>query len=159
MAEFFQRGNWLGFLRRYLLVSFFLHMVWEFVQMPLYTLWFEAGALKIALYGLHCTAGDAAIASAALMTALLIAGEGDWPGTAYFKVAILTILIGFAYTVYSEWLNVYIRKSWAYAPAMPLVPPFGIGLSPLLQWLVVPVLVLFYCRLCQQVKSPVDQSV
>ena len=29
---------------------------------------------------------------------------------------------------------------------MPLVPPFGTGLSPLAQWVVVPLLVLFALR-------------
>jgi hypothetical protein len=31
-----------------------------------------------------------------------------------------------------------IRRSWAYASAMPVLPWTGTGLSPVLQWLVVP---------------------
>jgi hypothetical protein len=45
-------------------------------------------------------------------------------------------LVGLAYTAFSEWQNVYQDANWSYAPAMPLL--FGIGLAPLLQWIVIP---------------------
>jgi len=48
----------------------------------------------------------------------------------------MLIVMGLGYTVFSEWYNVYRIGSWAYSDAMPLI--FGIGLTPLLQWLVVP---------------------
>ncbi len=152
----FENGSWLRFLRRYLLASFLLNMIWEFVQMPLYTLWQEGSRVKIIAFGLHCTAGDAAIASFALLSALLIAGCSEWPRRGYHKIAYLTIGFGFAYTAYSEWLNVYVRKSWAYSPLMPLLPPFDLGLAPLLQWLIVPSIILFYCRVCQRERRSGD---
>jgi hypothetical protein len=37
-----------------------------------------------------------------------------------------------------EWLNIVVRASWAYSDRMPVVPVIGTGLSPLLQWVVVP---------------------
>jgi hypothetical protein len=48
------------------------------------------------------------------------------------------VLLGVGYTVFSEWLNVGIRQSWSYTEAMPVLPLFGTGLTPFLQWLVVP---------------------
>ena len=42
------------------------------------------------------------------------------------------------YTIFSEWLNIVIRKSWAYSDLMPVVPVISIGLSPLVQWIIVP---------------------
>jgi hypothetical protein len=50
---------------------------------------------------------------------------------------IFTAIMFGAYTVFSEWLNVEIRRSWSYAAAMPVFPWLGTGLT-LLQWLVVP---------------------
>ena len=41
-----------------------------------------------------------------------------------------------AFTARSEWYNVYRAGSWGYTTSMPMI--FGIGLSPLLQWLVLP---------------------
>ncbi len=49
-----------------------------------------------------------------------------------------TIILGAAYTMLSERLNVDIWRSWSYAAAMPILPLFGTGLTPLLQWLAVP---------------------
>jgi hypothetical protein len=48
------------------------------------------------------------------------------------------IILGAAYTILSEWLNVEIWRSWSYTAAMPVLPLFGTGLTPLLQWRVVP---------------------
>ena len=52
--------------------------------------------------------------------------------------------LGIAYTAGSEWYNVYEIGAWAYSPHMPLI--VGIGLAPLLQWLVVPVATLLMVR-------------
>ena len=52
------------------------------------------------------------------------------------------IALGAAYTVFSEWLNVEIRRSWSYAASMPVLPLLGTGLTPLLQWVIVPALSL-----------------
>ena len=41
-----------------------------------------------------------------------------------------------AFTAWSEWYNVYRVGNWGYTASMPTV--FGIGLSPLLQWLILP---------------------
>jgi len=42
--------------------------------------------------------------------------------------------------VFSEWLNVEVRATWTYTDQMPVLPPLGTGLTPLLQWLIVPTL-------------------
>ena len=54
--------------------------------------------------------------------------------------------IGLSITGLIEWLATNGRwvKSWAYSTSMPLFPGTGIGLAPLLQWIVVPLLVLWF---------------
>jgi hypothetical protein len=54
------------------------------------------------------------------------------------------IVLGLAYTVFSEWYNVYQLHAWSYAASMPLVA--GIGLTPLMQWLIVPILMIVLFR-------------
>lgn len=49
-----------------------------------------------------------------------------------------TIIIGIGYTVYSEWVNTAVRKTWQYSNLMPTLPVLGTGLSPFIQWLIVP---------------------
>jgi hypothetical protein len=131
---------WLGALRRYLAVIVPANLVWEFAQLPLYTIWSQGSAGEIVFATLHCTGGDILIAVSTLLGALLVFGRPHWPAERYGVVAAATVTLGAAYTLFSEWLNVYVRRSWTYSALMPLVPFFGfdIGLSPLLQWIVVP---------------------
>lgn len=49
----------------------------------------------------------------------------------------LSLLIGVGFTIYSEWANT-LRGSSTYGPLMPVLPWLGIGLSPFLQWIVLP---------------------
>ena len=138
---------WLPVLRRYLLVAAIANPIWEVAQLPLYTLWTEADPRRVLFALAHCTAGDLLIALATLVGALLLAGNG-WPDRAhsYRRVGLLTVLFGISYALVSEWLNVTILRSWTYSTLMPVIPVFGVGLSPLLQWLVLPVIGLALAR-------------
>ena len=139
-------GNWLGLLRWYLAASAGLHLGWEILQLPLYTLWRTASRAEFAFAVIHCTMGDVMIASLALLAALVAFGRGKWPAERGRSVLAATVAIGAVYTVYSEWMNTIVRKNWAYADAMPLLPVLGTGLSPLLQWLLVPPLAYWVAR-------------
>lgn len=51
-------------------------------------------------------------------------------------------LLGIGGAVVTEWLALRLDW-WAYTPAMPRVPGTNLGLSPLVQFIVLPLLVLF----------------
>jgi len=139
-------GDWLSGLRRYLAVTTIGHFAWEIIQLPLYTIWNEGTMREIAFAVIHCTGGDILIALASIMGAMIIVGKPDWPSVRFCEVAAVTIFFGVAYTVYSEWFNVSVRGSWAYAPLMPTIPLIGTGLTPTLQWIVIPVAALAVAR-------------
>jgi hypothetical protein len=139
-------GTWLTVIRRYLLVLVLGNLVWEFAQMPLYTLWLAGTPGEIAFAALHCTGGDLLIGLSALVAGLLVAGTGRWPAEDYGRVALVAIVIGIGYTVFSEWLNIEIRESWAYRDLMPVVPVIDAGLSPIAQWIVVPTTAFWWAR-------------
>lgn len=138
---------WLVAPRRFAIASALGHLVWETLQLPLYTIWFEGTAAQIAFAILHCAGGDMLIAAATLIAALLMFGR-HWPTeyAAFRNVAIAAIALGIGYTVFSEWLNVNVRAAWAYSHWMPQLPPLGTGLSPLLQWIVVPLAAFWWAR-------------
>ena len=125
----------------YLGLSAIGHLVWEIVQLPLYGLWRTASNGELAFAVLHCTAGDLLIATSVLLTSLVVSRAWRWPHAKALHVAALAILLGVAYTAFSEWHNVYVRQSWTYAPSMPTFAIFGyqLGASPLAQWVIVPV--------------------
>lgn len=133
-------GGWHAALRRYLIATAVGHLAWEFLHMPLYTIWREGTWGEVAFAALHCTGGDVLIALTSLMLALLLLGNETWPRERFRPVAALAIALGVGYTAFSEWLNVVVRAAWDYSELMPILSPFGVevGLSPLLQWIVVP---------------------
>ncbi|MBC8792112.1 MAG: hypothetical protein C6Y20_10940 [Tagaea sp. CACIAM 22H2] len=139
-------SGWLSFLRRYLVASALLHYAWEWVQLPLYTVWFDESFARLAFVVAHCTAGDVAIATVAMGLSLALLADKRWPAAGLGRVALGVVAIGVAYTVYSEWLNTVVREEWAYTDAMPTIPPLVTGLAPLLQWFVVPILAVLYAR-------------
>ena len=132
----------------YLTVSAFAHLTWEALQLPLYTIW-NTGTIREKAFALaHCTAGDFLIATSCLVAALILAGSRDWPNEKFLRVAGVAIVLGVLYTAFSEWLNVTVRGAWAYSDWMPVMRlgTIGIGLSPLLQWVVVPTLTFLCVR-------------
>jgi hypothetical protein len=131
---------WLRGLRVYVATMAGGSLVWESLHLPLYSIWRTGSAAEQAFAAIHCTLGDVLIALSALMLALIAAGNDGWPVRRFWSVAFITIVSGLGYTVFSEWRNVVVRASWAYSDWMPVVPLFGlrIGLSPLLQWIVLP---------------------
>ncbi len=151
-------GDWLETVRRYLTVIAVGNLLWEFAQLPLYTIWYEGSTKEILSAVAHCTGGDALIASTALLGALLIAGDWRWPRARFRAVAAIAILGGLAYTVFSEWLNTEIRGSWAYTEAMPQLPLVGAGISPLAQWIVVPSIAFWWAWSSSHSQLPKETS-
>ncbi len=132
--------HWLGGLRVYLGFIIALHLIWEAAQLPLYTIWRTGTPRGIAFAVIHCTIGDLMITTLSLVLALMCFGGPAWPRERFTQVMVATLVTGIGYTVYSEYLNTAVRKTWSYSDLMPTLPPFGTGLSPLLQWIVVPML-------------------
>ena len=117
------------------------HFLWEAMQLPLYTLWRTGTPGEIAFALIHCTGGDVLITAVTLAAAVAFARRFSWPPFGR-RMLLTVIVLGTAYTIFSEWLNVEIRRTWSYTAAMPVVPFLGTGLTPLLQWLIVPGLAL-----------------
>ena len=131
---------WLQALRIYLGLILVGNLLWEILHLPLYTIW-ETGSLQEQAFAVfHCTLGDLLIAISTLTLAFVIVGDGAWPARRAWRVAALTVLFGVSYTIYSEWMNVSVRATWAYSELMPVISigKIQIGVSPLLQWIVVP---------------------
>ena len=147
---------WIRALRIYLTALAVANLIWETLQLPLYTIW-QTGTLRTKAFAIvHCTIGDVIISLCALTIALVVTGDKWWPQKRFRRVAILAILSGLAYTVFSEWLNVVVRASWAYSDLMPIVTAFGlrVGLSPLLQWIVVPTVAFIITKRLSERYSP-----
>ncbi|MBI5752148.1 MAG: hypothetical protein HZA59_08405 [Hydrogenophilales bacterium] len=131
-------------LLHWALLALILHGLWEAAQLPLYTLWADSSCRRILSYLFHCIAGDVLIAMGAYLITATIFRNIDWPWRDVWRGGAVMIVLGLVYTVFSEWYNVYQLRAWSYAASMPLV--MGIGLVPLMQWLVVPILMIVIFR-------------
>ena len=131
-------GEWLSALRRYVAFVAVANLVWESAHMPLYTLWETGSAGDIVFAVVHCTGGDILIALSAVMLALFLAGTPTWPAVGTGRIVVMTLMLGLGYTLFSEWLNIEVRQAWAYRDLMPVIPIIDAGLSPVLQWIFVP---------------------
>lgn len=140
------RVTWLTALRRYMAVIVPANLAWELAQLPLYTIWRKGSWNEISFAVVHCTGGDVLIAGASLLAAVLFLGSARWPHERYLPVATLALVAGVAYTIFSEWLNTQVRASWAYSDLMPTLPVTGTGLSPLAQWVIIPLAAFWWAR-------------
>lgn len=129
--------RWHSAIRYYVLAVAGLNLLWEIVQLPLYTIWQTDSTQDIIVAVLHCTAGDVVIAISALVLALMLLGTNDWPTQRYLSVSGVAVLTGLIYTIYSERVNLA-SGEWAYSDLMPMVPWLDVGLTPILQWIVIP---------------------
>ena len=120
-------------LTRYLPVFAAANLLWESIQLPLYTIAKNGSVATQAYAVIHCTLGDVLIAIVSFATAVAVFRLTQ---RSERSVLLLAWALSISYTVFSEWFNTNIKLAWQYADLMPTI--LGIGLSPLLQWLVVP---------------------
>jgi hypothetical protein len=141
---FRDRRAWRLIAQRYLPWFAMLNLAWEAAHVRLYTLWHEAEPTYIAFSVVHCTLGDALIGACALLLALVLGREDTLAQWRWGRIGVRTMILGAGYTVFSEWMNITILRSWTYSEAMPRLALGGIevGVSPLLQWVVLPPLAL-----------------
>ena len=131
--------SWISAIRRYIVFMAGANLVSEFAQLTLYTIWLTGKPEELAFAALHCTGGDILIALSTLMGALAIWAPADWPARGRIAVLMATVVLGLGYTIFSEWLNIEVRQAWAYRTWMPVIPIINTGLSPVLQWLIIPI--------------------
>ena len=126
-------------------LAFVLNLVWEIAQVRLYTIWAAADGMSVAWALLHCTLGDVMIALVMFALAGVVLWRADWPASRPWTGGAIVVIGAMAFTAWSEWYNVYRVGNWGYTASMPMI--FGIGLSPLLQWLILPPVIVVAYRM------------
>jgi hypothetical protein len=128
-------------LAYYALFAFLVFGVWEWLQTPFYVD-VSADINRIVWFRLHCTLVDMLILSGCIAAVSALRRGVRWLARPRLGDLLAVGALGVLYTGASEYLNVHVRQSWGYSSWMPLVPWLGIGLVPLVQWLLLPGVVL-----------------
>ena len=129
-----------------LALSFLGHFAWEILQAPLFSSMIQVDHFSGIFICLKATLGDLAIALAAFWSAALLARSRRWFTLQGGSASAIFFAVGLLLTIGLEYLHTEITGRWAYDGAMPLLPVIGTGLTPILQWIFVPLLGLWYLR-------------
>lgn len=126
--------------------AFLLNFVWEFWQIG----WFADISTASHLEGVkictRATFGDIGIALIAFWAVSFAERKRSWVSNPTKRNVMSFAFIGVVITILFEWLATNILERWAYADSMPTLPILGTGLLPLIQWVVIPPLILWFVR-------------
>ena len=118
-------------------VGFVLNLAWELIQMPLY----NNGSFSIN-HVAFCALGAVADAIMVLLLYLVVAlflRKALWIHQLTFLRAITVVLTGGTLAIVSEMRHLSIG-SWAYSKSMPIIYGVNVGISPVLQFMILPLL-------------------
>jgi hypothetical protein len=121
------------------LVAVPINFAWEIAQSVLYAP--MGGAWRSTWLCFRASIGDGIIVAGLFAAGTLLFGRGFWtrrPGIVAHSYLILT---GILVAIAIEWFATN-HERWTYRPTMPLVPGTGIGLVPVLQMAVLPILTM-----------------
>jgi len=125
--------------------SFVLNATWEWIQSPFF-IDMTSDLNTIIWYRIHCTLGDSIILIIGYVLMSFYYRNFSWVHNSNVKHHAVFVVMGVIYTLFSEYLNVYINHSWSYSGYMPLLPIVNIGLVPLFQWIILPPVVIFITK-------------
>lgn len=121
-----------------ILFAFFFNVAWEILQIPL----FKGGVYEWhhILFCVLASIADVIMVLLIYLGFALIHKNVLWVKNLNSKRIILLILTGGAGAVLAEIRHESIG-TWRYASAMPLIPVVNVGLSPVLQFMILPILI------------------
>lgn len=126
-------------------VVFAIHFGWEMAQARWFSSMAELAFWTGTLVCLRATVGDLAITLVAFFAAAVVAKNVVWPiGHLAAGPVVVFLAVGLAVTVAVEIVALRTDR-WAYADEMPTL--FGIGVLPLAQWIILPLVALALFRL------------
>lgn len=126
--------------------AFLLNYPWEFLQVPFFAGMAEAAHWDAIVFCSRAAIGDAGIALLAFWSVAVFAGDRRWVLKPSLRQRAGFVSVGLFATIILEWLATEVWSRWTYAPSMPRLPLVGTGALPLLQWIVLPPILLWIVR-------------
>jgi len=132
-----------------LVFAFLLNYPWESLQAPLF-----AGMRTAAHWDAVKACTQASLGDAAIMLFAYLGVAGATRDRWWFRSPLYGPITGFVclgviITILIEYLattSVNPNWGWRYANSMPVLPLIGLGLTPLLQWLLIPPIAIWFVR-------------
>lgn len=128
------------------LFAFLLNYPWEFLQVPFFAEMSTMSHWEAVRFCTRATLGDVPIALVAYWVVAALRRRRDWLRCPDVKAIAGFVAVGIVVTIGLEWHATELQQRWQYAEGMPTLPLLGTGLAPLLQWLVLPPLIVWLAR-------------
>ena len=123
------------------LYSILVNYIWEMLHMPLFV-GLPIQELSSWLICLVASFGDANIILFIWFCGLLIYKDLWWIRKITIPRVLLVVVMGFLITWIFE-VHAISSGRWIYSSIMPIIPVINVGLSPILQMIILPPLILF----------------
>lgn len=124
--------------------AFLLNFPWEILQNGLFLGMAAARHWDAVLMCTRATCGDVGIALAAFWGVAGLGSGRHWPRYPTTAQIVGFMAFGLAVTIGLELLATTVWHRWSYSAAMPVIPLLQVGLSPLLQWTILPPLIVWF---------------
>ena len=143
--------SWIGRWRsppeaQVVLFGFLLNYPWEMLQAPFFAGMPEMRHWDAVRECSWAALGDAGLLLGAFWTGAAVQRSRAWMARPRPAAVATFLTAGLLATVAFEWLATEVWNRWQYAPSMLTLPVLGTGLAPVLQWLLLPPLVLWIVR-------------
>jgi len=132
-----QKSTFKRFILSLIILSFIMNLTWELLQVPLYkNMLFRNHTLLCALASL----ADVIMVLLIYFGLAIIYKDPLWIKNLSISRIFIAMMVGGIGAILSETRHIA-AGNWAYAEAMPLLPIVNIGLSPVLQFTILPILI------------------
>lgn len=123
------------------LFGFLYHFVWEMWQIPFYNEMMAAAHWDGVVFCTQASIGDAAIVVMCYWGVSVFFGR-NWVNRPHLREVIVFMVFGVLTTIVLEKVNTGIGR-WRYSLGMPKIPLIGVGVIPIIQWVVAIPMILF----------------
>lgn len=138
----------LRFLFSLFIVATALHFGWEISQMGYYSF----SGVTLSEYGGFVkdhwivAAKDGLITVALYLLVGMLVKNAGWGKRFSSKRLMFLVVLGFLWAVGIEYYATEVAHRWVYAPAMPIIPIINVGMTPVLQMVIIPFFSIFLTR-------------
>lgn len=145
----------MGAVLLYVEISFILHLLWENIQAPLFT-GYTSPSENFFISIKAASTGDMIFMAIIYAALAVVHRSWNWPVVPsvlrHPATWVLSVLIGVLLAVSFELWAVYVDHRWIYG-AMPIIPLLHVGVTPILQLIVIPLLTLAILEFAQRRKG------
>jgi hypothetical protein len=123
-------------------MALLLNLVWEFLHAPLFVFKEQSSWSTLTACLLFCAGVDAMMMVFVYWFVALIRQDRSWFLRGRSVDGVLFALTALTLAFVSEYTAVYYRDLWRYSERMLLIPLVRIGTTPILQWLILPTVIV-----------------